>query len=249
MNKVKLTKSVTDKAKAPESGQAFIRDTVIPGFSLRITSSGSKAFILEKRIQGKVRRMTLGKYGAITCEEARKLAKSESGKIAMGQNPIAERQQEKISSMTLKDAYDDYIQDRAELKPRTLHKYNGVINTCFSDWLNKPITSITKAMVLTKHKKLSTKKKRNKEGEIIGTHGQCFANQAMRLLRAIFNFAQAKYDDLHGTSLIPENPVLILTRLKAWNKVERRQSVLKVHELPHWYQSVQRLYDDEMLQC
>ena len=99
---VKLTKSVVDKIK-PVQGkdQVFYRDEQLKGFALRVTSSGVKSFIVETRIDGKVKRMTLGKYGQITAEEARKQAKNVLGQIAKGDNPIAEKKANRIHSQNL----------------------------------------------------------------------------------------------------------------------------------------------------
>src|SRR3569832_1569417 len=58
----KLTKRHVDSLPAPASGQVFIRDSELKGFALRITSNGVKSFIVEKRINGKVRRITLARY-------------------------------------------------------------------------------------------------------------------------------------------------------------------------------------------
>ncbi|KTD25773.1 phage related integrase [Legionella maceachernii] len=84
---VKLTKSVVDKIK-PEEGkdQVFYRDEQLKGFALRVTSAGVKSFVVETRIDNKVKRITLGKYGQITAEEARKQAKHLFGQIAKGDN-------------------------------------------------------------------------------------------------------------------------------------------------------------------
>ena len=47
---------------------------------------GSKSFVLEKQIHGRVRRMTLGQYGQLTVEQARKLALEKLAAIAQGQD-------------------------------------------------------------------------------------------------------------------------------------------------------------------
>ena len=52
---VRITKSVVDRLHAPTAGQAFTRDAELKGFAVRITTSGAKSFILEKRIDGKVK--------------------------------------------------------------------------------------------------------------------------------------------------------------------------------------------------
>jgi hypothetical protein len=55
----KITKLFVDKLAFPESGQVFYRDNILKGFAVRVTAGGSKAFILEKRINRKVKRITL----------------------------------------------------------------------------------------------------------------------------------------------------------------------------------------------
>ena len=89
---MKLTKAIVDKAQPPiDKDQIFYRDEELRGFALRVTASGVKSFVVETLIGNKVRRMTLGKYGKLTVEQARKEAKSLLGNIARGINPIAEK--------------------------------------------------------------------------------------------------------------------------------------------------------------
>ena len=70
------------------------------GFALRVTPKGVKSFIVETRINGKVKRVTLGKYGNLTAEEARKMAKDFIGKVARGDDPVAEKQTKQINAKT-----------------------------------------------------------------------------------------------------------------------------------------------------
>jgi hypothetical protein len=93
---LRLTKSIIDKLEvAPGRDQSFYRDVRLKGFALRITANGVKSFIVETRINGRVKRVTLGKYGNITAEEARKQAKSLLGSVAKGNDPIAEKKNPK----------------------------------------------------------------------------------------------------------------------------------------------------------
>ncbi|MDH5642407.1 MAG: Arm DNA-binding domain-containing protein, partial [Nitrospira sp.] len=63
----KLTKRTIDAAVNPPTGQKFLRDEELRGFALRITP-GSKTFVLEREIHGRVRRVKLGRYGELTVE-------------------------------------------------------------------------------------------------------------------------------------------------------------------------------------
>lgn len=99
---IKLTKTIVDKLEhVLGKTQTFYCDHDLKGYALRITSGGVKSFIVETRINGKVKRVTLGKYGNLTVEDARKQAKSLLGSVARGDDPIAEKKTKKVYAMTL----------------------------------------------------------------------------------------------------------------------------------------------------
>ena len=115
---MKLTKKIVDDAQLPVGkDQIFYRDDQLKGFALRVTASGTKSFVVEKNIDSKVRRITLGKYGALTVEQARKEAQKVIGQIATGINPIAEKQALKINSITLDEVFNDYKRKKKYLFP------------------------------------------------------------------------------------------------------------------------------------
>lgn len=229
----KITKSYVDKLSVPETGQTFIRDTELKGFAVRITPSGAKSFILEKRIDGKVKRLTIGRYPEITVEQARKEAHKLLGHIATGRNPIAEKKQEALQGTTLKQAFDDFVKMRKNLKERTLYDYRRVMAIVFADWQDKALVNINKDMVSKRHNKIGVER------------GEAYANLSMRFLRALFNYAIAQYEDGYGKSVLHDNPVTRLTQTRAWYRVERRQTVIKPHQLAPWYQAVMLLKQDQ----
>ena len=232
---MRITKSTVDKIKPPKDrDQAFHRDDQLKGFAVRVTASGVKSFVVEKLINNKVRRITLGRYGELTVEQARKEAQKLLGKIATGIDPIAEKQSAKASIVTLAEVFQAYLNARKSLKPKTLYDYQNTMRVAFSDWKNKPLLSITKDKVIKHHEKLGEK------------HGAAYANQAMRLLRALFNFSSGQYEDAAGRSLISENPVKRLSQARAWYRVERRQTFIRSHELAAWSQGVMNLQNETL---
>lgn len=227
---MRLTKTTVDALQAPtDRDQAFYRDGQLKGFAVRVTASGVKSFIVEKLVNGKVRRMTIGRYGEITVEQARREAQKLLGKIATGIDPRPEQQAAQLQSLTLTEVFQDYTKARKDLKPKTLYDYQNVLNRAFADWKNKPLLSITKDKVAKLHSNLGEAK------------GEAYANLAMRLLRALFNFAAGQYEDAQGKSFITENPVKRLSQTRAWYRVQRRQTYIKSHELAAWYQGVMKL--------
>jgi polyhydroxyalkanoate synthesis regulator phasin len=102
----------------------------LKGFGLRITSGGSKTFFVEKQISGKLRRASLGRYGELTVEEARKQAQKMMGQIAQGIDPLAEKRATKLRVITLEEVLEDYLKTRKSLKPQTMDSYNRVVKEC-----------------------------------------------------------------------------------------------------------------------
>ena len=66
----------------------------------------------------------------------------------------------------------------------------------------------------------------------------------VRLLRALFNFAAGEYEDSNGKSLISENPVKRLSHTRAWYQIDRKQTVIKTHELPAWFKAVMEVKNE-----
>ncbi len=227
---MRLTKTIVDNIQAPsDRDQAFHRDGQLKGFAVRVTASGVKSFIVEKLVSGRVRRMTIGRYGEITVEQARREAQKLLGKIATGIDPRAEKQAIELHATTLGQVFQDYTQARKELKPRTLYDYRRVMACVFSEWQDKPLLAITKDKVAKLHTRLGEEQ------------GHAYANLSMRLLRALFNFAAGQYEGAQGYSLITDNPVKRLSQTRAWYRIERRQTYIKSHELSAWYQGVIKL--------
>lgn len=230
---IRITKTVVDRLNAPAAGQIFTRDVELKGFAVRITSSGAKSFILEKRIDGKVKRLTLGRYPELTVEQARKEAHKFLGHIATGRNPSAEKKHNALQGTALQQAFDDFVSARKSLKPRTLYDYQRLMKVAFPDWQNKALVDISKEMVAKRHTKIGSE------------HGEAYANLSMRFLRALLNFSIAQYEDGKGNAILRENPVVRLTQTRAWYRVDRRQTVIKPHQLAPWYQGVMLLKHDK----
>lgn len=230
-----IIKSVVDKLPIPpkgnsgQTGQKRYYDDKLKGFGVRVTSGGAKTFFVEKLVKGKLRRIKIGRYGELTVEQARRNAQVLLGQIADGLDPLAEKRAAKMRQATLATVMQDYLEARKSLKLKTLYDYKRVLNIAFASWKDKPIISISKDKVEKHHTKLGNE------------HGEAYANLAMRVLRALFNFAAGKYEDSQGRSLIADNPVRRLSQTRAWYRVERRQTFIKSHELEPWYQELQLL--------
>jgi integrase len=230
---VKLTKSAIEKLPTPEAAPAFHRDDELRGFGVKVSTAGLKTFFLEKRVSGKVKRITIGRFGELTAEQARKQAVKLAGQIATGGDPVADKAQKKLEGTPLRLAFDTYI-ERRTLKPQTVFDIHRCMKEVYPDWLDKPMLRVTPDMVVKRHREY---------GE---AHSEARANLAMRYLRAIFNFAQAEYTTAEGKPIIDGNPVKKLSQTKSWHRVERRDTLIKAHELGPWFNAVQAVENDTL---
>jgi len=226
----KLTKSYIDRLPLPrktEGGapsQAIYRDSALPGFGLLVGSGGTKSFFVERRVNGRVKRMSIGRYGHLTPTQARIKAQEMLGTIALGKDPGAEKRASKARVITLGAAFEDYLRTRKDLKLGTIGNYRKCMDGCVPDWLHKRLVDIDKDMVQRRHSD-------------IGRTAPARANNTMRVLRAVYNHAMQMYEDEQGRQIIASNPVDRLSRSRAWYRVERRKTLLTPNELPRFFEA------------
>ena len=226
--KIKLTKKAIDAAEPPASGRAYLWD-LNPGLAVEITPTGNKAFKLIRKHKGKKVKVTLGRYPAMTVEQARNAAKLALAEMVKGENPNTVKKESRARGMTLEEVAADYLKTR-DLKPNTVKDIERCLVETFKDWQKKPLAEITPDMIMTRHRK--------RMGE-----SRARANTAMRWLRAFWNHARARYRDEKGQPLLGENPVRVLTERKQWARVDRKQTMIHLHQLPAWWTAVEALED------
>ena len=99
---IRINATAIKKITPPDSGYRLYWDSDLRGFGLRVTAAGAMAYIAEARVDGKTRRVTIGRHGTFTPDQARKKAKTELGRMADGTDPSAEKQRQKALSVTLR---------------------------------------------------------------------------------------------------------------------------------------------------
>ncbi len=176
-------------------------------------------------------RRTIGSYPDLGVEKARRQAHIWLGLLAEGKNPFKEDDDRARTKLTLSVVFADYIKARKSLKPQTVIDYQQLVDRAFRDWRNQSLSEITKTIVQQRH------------GWLGRRNGPHYANNALRLLRALYNFAAAAYDDAESHPLVPLNPVSVLTQTCAWYPKKRRLTVITRAQLPAWYEAVLALRD------
>ena len=76
------------------------------------------------------------------------------GEIAKGNDPRTGRRINTLSDITLREVLQKFLETKP-IREATKNNYVSAINCHFQEWLDKPITSITKDMVEQRHSELT----------------------------------------------------------------------------------------------
>ena len=160
MATAKITKRTVDSA-TPTDKTFVLYDTDLAGFGLRVTPNGAKSFIAEYRLRGAGRmgakkRVTLGRYGVLTVDQARQEAKNLLASVRLGKDPLAERAAE-VSSPTLSELAGKFLRDHvdAKRKAQTRREYRRLFDKVILPAIGKKrADDITRSEISALHQRI-----------------------------------------------------------------------------------------------
>ena len=193
----KLTDTLARATPLPVTGYLIHWCPQTPGFGLRVSSTGDKAFVAERRVNGKTTRRTLGKAAGpagITAEAARRLQVTISSELQQGLDRAVQRrearQAERADTVTLASAIEAYVRGKTNaagqhLKPRTKADYLAMVaeGGGLSGISHKPMHRISAGDIRAAH---------------AAVHSQRQKTYAMQVLRAVLRW--------HGVT-VPDSPL------------------------------------------
>ena len=104
-----ISKRTVDALVVEDRDEVFWDDR-IPGFGVRVYPSGSKMYVVQTRHKGKSRRVTLGRHGVITADQARKKAAGTLNRMRSGEDPV-ER-----GSVTVAELAARYLAEHVDMR-------------------------------------------------------------------------------------------------------------------------------------
>ena len=223
----------TQNSGTPAVPSSDFRDTAHPARHLqrasssgvRVQPSGAKTFVVNYRTgsggrKAPNKRVTLGRFGRITPEQARRMAQEALGKAAGGGDPAEERAEAR-SMPTLAQAFEDYMDANPRRKPRTVGIYRQNLRVCFGDWLARPLDAIDRRDVEARFLSVTER------------NSWATANQAVSMLRSIYRRSSIDHEGLR-------NPVeLWIAGGGRLNRKRRRRISAPSEVLPRWRAGVE----------
>jgi integrase len=114
LRRAKLTKRTVDAIR-PGADRVITWDTELPGFGVRVETSGRKTFIARYRAgggrTGTLRQATIGRYGTLTVVEARAKARRLLAAAASGGDPVGDQRRARQIGVTVGEVVDWYLHE------------------------------------------------------------------------------------------------------------------------------------------
>jgi len=183
----KITKTFVDKVQSPAEGYAVHWDDSVKGYGLRVSSQGKRVFIAMGRVQGKPIQFTLGPYGVLTEDAARKKAQKVLQDMREGIDPRNSKRADEAMKVTLQQVCDAYVERPGKLKESSKAEMKRHVEKVFASWKDKPIVAISEDDVRKRHREMVEKGLDGKRA------APASANASMVTLRILCNFASRQY--------------------------------------------------------
>ncbi len=230
-----LKDSIVRALEQPQEGQKFVWDTKCPGFGVRLTK-GSRAFIVQGLVNGRDRRVKISSTDRFSTKEARSRAKMYLQMMADGIDPNLEKKRQETAAITLSSVAADYKANKRTreghpLKDSTKADIDKHLAGVFACWADRPIAEITREKVISKYREAAKS-------------STAQANQAFRILRALYNWARATTKQADGNPILPENPVQALNDLGQWGHVPTRKTRIPDAQIGHAWNFLQEIILD-----
>jgi integrase len=198
----------------PDTGTRIEWDDQLRGLGVRITAAGVKAYVLNYRVDGRERRMTLGRVAELSLAAARKLASEEKALVRKGIDPLGQRDARRNAPL-MAELFDRYLSDHARpnKKPRSVKEDERLIRLHLSPAFGqRKVAEITRNEIDRWHKSMKA------------TPGA--ANRGRALLSKALNLAE-----VWGWRPDGSNPVRHIKRFKESDGAERFLSLAELRAL------------------
>lgn len=158
---------ILDSLPAPETGFDVVQDLSEPRLRMYITQRGVKSFFVRKRINGRDKRIIIGKYPETDIEDAR-------AKVAEVLDNASKKIPTRRKKILFKNFVELYLEHKVRRSEDSFVKLKRAINMHFKDLFDKNIQDLTM---------------QDLQKSLDNIAGRAMALRMQELLQSIFNYA------------------------------------------------------------
>jgi integrase len=182
-------------------------------FGVRVTQQGNKSFVFMYRHHGKLKRMTLGNYPAMSLAEAHKAHAEAKEMLTRGIDPGAKtltEKEEERKAPTVVVLADEYLEKWAKPRKRSWQVDKRILEKdVFPEWGRRKAKDITRRDVI------------RLLDNIVDRGAPIMANRTLAVIRKMFNFAVSR-------DIVPTSPC---AAIQTPSREQRRDRVLSAEEI------------------
>lgn len=239
MPTLKLTEKAMAALPAPADGQVTYYDCDLAGFAV-VVGTMSRTFVLKKWVEGKKRKFTIGRAGAVrddglawTVALARRRAVKLLGDVAAGRAPAmpSSAAPASVGGPTVRHGLELHVENMRKRRrsQRSIDTIRTEISKYLADWLDRPMAELTGSELDAVCKRLmgSTAARAG----AVNPPGAALTNRLIAQVSAMWN-ALDKLHELPG-----RNPAKRLTAHALLPKQDR----IADDDLPSWLAKVEKI--------
>jgi integrase len=196
-NRIKFTQLTCERLPVPTEGHTISWDTNLPGFGIRVASTGRRTWITMYKIRGKAVMESIGSMALIpSVAAARERARASMDRARSGVNPVKERKQQEAAEQkaAIEKAYkleqliEDFVRrHHHSSRPSTVREARRLCRRALP-WLgDKPVKEISKADILATINDLAQTRRNVWRGNTGPALGE--ASGVLKHLRSCFRWA------------------------------------------------------------
>ena len=143
----------------PRDSPYIAWDDRLTGFGVRVHPSGLRSYLVNYRAgdrgrKAPNRRIVIGRHGLVTADQARRRAREILGRVALGEDPLADRARTR-SIPTLRKAFADWISVGPRRRESTVASYHRTVHKDLGDWLDRSLDEIDRSDVEQRFQELT----------------------------------------------------------------------------------------------
>lgn len=190
-------------------------DSKMPHLTVRVTEFGTKSFVVIRHFEDKTLKRTLGRFPAMSVEQARKIAEQVNASISNGVDPLEERRRRR-NDVTFFELFRIYVERHGQVHCKTWPEMEATYRRYLQPFGSRKVTSLTRGELQFFHNDVGEK------------HGRTCANRAIELVKAVINKGRA------WGIVTCENPAMGVQKFK----LKSRKRFLRGDELPRFFEAL-----------